>query len=109
MPAIHAVPGRSYWLTVDTKKDGEPDYQGELNGIAYEISDDNIYIQAIDFNKKDLLAFAEFWLAEKGYTEVRLIEGDYEEFAGTNQHAANLTQAASAFKEFKNKTGDEDE
>ena len=107
-PSIHAVPGHSYWLTLDTAVDDERKYEGRFNNVAYLISGDNIYINAKDFSKEDLLEFARFWLMEQGFGEVCLVEGCYEEFRGSNQHFEMLEGARSALKEIQEETGDDD-
>jgi hypothetical protein len=91
----------SVWLTVDALGNMPPEddpeemeiYRGWLNRLEnaeYFIDRDNrqMVVSAGDFNMKEFLEYAKIFLRDVFNEEdIELVEGAYEDFEGTNQHA----------------------
>jgi hypothetical protein len=63
-------------------------------------------VNADNFSKDELLEYARIWLSEKGFTDVQLIEGTYEEFQGSNEDAKAIEIAKKRLNEL-DKNGSE--
>lgn len=83
-PIVRDVAAESYWLTVSIDDRLE---------FGYVIEGDEMHVQE-PFTKQELLEYAETWIGEHlGVTAVSLIEGDLDEFEGTNDHARSVSIA----------------
>lgn len=99
MPSIHAVSSQSYWLTIDAASYIDDEQKQALGSSPYLINGDDMVVNADNFSKDELLEYARIWLSEKGFTDVQLIEGTYEEFQGSNEDAKAIEIAKKRLNE----------
>ena len=105
MPAIHAMPSQSFWLTIDASSYVDEETRQALGSSPYQIDDDDMVVNAEDFSKQELLEYACIWLSEKGFADVRLVEGVYSEFQGSNEDAKAIEAAKEQLQELSEDGG----